>query len=190
MAFVKNLGQFDIGIDLFMKKVEQSPVQVFRWMVWEVFCEILEQTPQWSGKAVANWNIGVGAPDYTWDDSLGEPDTGTYLHNAAAPLVKHDPQWIEVAKFRNLEKLNLITRRERVYITNSVMGDDDKGGQVAYLAALQDPVYWQQKLRAANKPYEVATETMVRVISETQINGLGSGIELARIGGLAFGDEV
>jgi hypothetical protein len=188
MSFVKNLTEFDTGVDLFIKKVEAMPVRAFRWLVWEIFCEILNQTPQWSGKAVANWNIGVGAPDYTWDDSLGEPDVGlTALH--ASPLEKGNPEWIEVAKLRNIDKLSQIKRREKVYITNSVFGDTDHGkAGPFYMAALQDPSYWQHKLREVNKPYEVATETMIRVIGETQIKGFGSGLELSRVGGLSFGD--
>jgi hypothetical protein len=187
MGLVKNLTEFDLGIDLFMKKVEDAPVQQFRQLVWMVFCEILEQTPQWSGKAVANWNIGVGSPDYSWDDTLGEPDVGTTaLHNE--PLEKGNQEWIEVAKFRNADKIKLIKRREKVYITNSVFGDDDHGrSSNFYLASLQDPGYWQQKLREVNKPYEIATETMIRVITEY---GRGGGLALTNVGGLSFGDEI
>lgn len=187
MGWVKNLTEFDLGIDLFMKKVEAAPVREFRELVWLVFCEILEQTPQWSGKAVANWNIGVGSPDYSWDDSLGEPNVGTTAVNAS-PLEKGNQEWIEVAKFRNLGKIEQIKRRERVYITNSVFGDDDHGrSSNLYLASLQDPAYWQHKLREVNKPYEVATETIIRVVSEYK---RGGGIALTHVGGLSFGDEV
>jgi hypothetical protein len=178
---IKDPFKVNQGIDLFMKKVEVAPIAIFREFVWQVFCEILEQTPQWSGKAVANWNIGVGAPDYSWDENVGEKVDSFALN----VLQKGDNEWIEYAKFRNAGKLKEIKRREKVFITNSVWGDDDNGKASSnhYLEALQDPSYWQEKLRTVNKPYEVATETMIRVIRDFK---RGKGLALTHFGGDSF----
>lgn len=169
------------GISLHMKKVEEAPIAKFREFVWVVFCEILEQTPQWSGKAVANWNIGVGAPDYSWNDDLGDSVDlwGTNVHQ------KGDDPWIMAAMVRNWPKVQEIKRREKVFITNSVWGDDDAGRASSnyYLEALQDPSYWQQKLRAVNRPYEIATETMIRVLRDYD---RGIGLAVANFGGDSF----
>lgn len=166
------------GITMFMKKVEEAPIAQFRDFVWAVFVEILVQTPQWSGKAVANWNIGVGSPDYNWDDNVGDK-VDLWATNARQ---KGDQEWIEYAKFRNHDKVygpGGIKRREKVYITNSVWGDDDKGGSMMYLQALQEPGYWQHKLRAVNRPYEVADETLIRMMVDYR---KGVGFSLTRVG--------
>lgn len=178
---IRDPFKVNMGIDLFMKKVEAAPVIVFREFVWKVFCEILEQTPQWSGKAVANWNIGVGAPDFSWDDGVGEK-VDLWATNV---LERGNREWIEYAKFRNAGKIHEIRRREKVFITNAVMGDDDNGraGSEMYLDALQDPAYWTQKLRAVNKPYEVATETMIRVVRDFK---RGIGLSVTHVGGDSF----
>jgi hypothetical protein len=183
MGFVKNEAQVLDGITLLMKKVEAAPILAFRQLVWQIFYEILQQTPQWSGKAVANWNIGIGAPDYSWDDDVGEK-VDLWATNA---LQKGDNEWIAYALFRNHDKVwKDLKRREKVFITNSVWGDDDDGRADTnhYLVALQDPAYWQEKLRAVNRPYEVVDETVIRVMRDYK---RGVGLSISSMRGDSFG---
>lgn len=164
MAFVvKNPEVFNMGIDLWIKRVEDMYVQAYRDLVWKVFCRILNQTPQFTGKAVANWNIGVGAPNYEYDDTLGDPIEPTMSAKILDPAHrKKDLKWINVAKARNRPKMAMIKRDTRVYINNGVRGDNDKGrSSELYLDSLQDPAYWAVKLRAYNQPYETAQESMM-----------------------------
>lgn len=183
---IKDPFKVNLGIDLFMRKVEEAPVSVFRDLVWEVFCQTLEQTPQWSGKAVANWNLSVGSPDFSWDDDVGDK-VDLWATNTRQ---RGDNEWIEYAKFRNHDQLAKIKRREKVFITNAVHGDDDSGkaNSEMYLDALQDPGYWVEKLRAVNKPYEVATETVIRVMREFKLGRRkGVGLAITQLGGDSIG---
>jgi hypothetical protein len=43
-----------------------------------------------------------------------------------------------------------------------VQGDQDEGDRSPYyLAELQDPQYWAQKLRSVNQPYETVAQTLL-----------------------------
>lgn len=153
------------GIDLWMKRVAFLPTKVFREMTWEVFTKILEHTPQWSGKAVANWNLSVGAPDYSWDPTLGDTADDQYAkrYSKSSTRAVGHRQWINVALQRNQHVLADIVPNKRVYMTNSVQGDDDKGkASTHYLEALQDSGYWIAKLRQVNQPYQTARETLIK----------------------------
>lgn len=177
MSFKRAMGEINMGVDLWLKRVESVYVDEYRSIVWSVFLRILRQTPQFTGKAVANWNIGVGQPDYSFDSSYGddplriEGDT-----SSVAPNRRGDSKWIGVAMRRNKPKLPTIQRQTRVYFSNGTMGDDsDKQGTNLYLEALQNPAYWSIKLRSVNKPYETAQESII-AMSE----------RLGRLKGLSF----
>jgi len=164
--------RFQEGIDLWVKRSEEMFIADFRDLVWAIFCRILERTPQYSGKAVANWNIGVGAPD----DSEANANYGSpaivkrdaiRIQHIYSPHQTGSPQWIEVAKARNKPRLALIKRGTRVYFSNNVYGDDDDGNSDEYyLGSLQEASYWMEKLRTVNKPYEIAAETVLFALAE------------------------
>ncbi len=163
--------RFQDGIDLWVKRSEEMFIADFRDLVWAVFCRILVQTPQYTGKAVANWNIGVGAPDESFQDNLGDPREAEQDYRGDWHPVptqeRGDSEWIEVAMARNKPKLALIKRNTRVYFSNNVVGDNDDGkSDVLYLSSLQDAGYWQEKLREVNKPYEIAAESVLFALAE------------------------
>lgn len=156
---IKNPFMVNHGIELFMRRVREAPINAFREIVWVTFCRILEETPQFSGKAVANWNIGVGAPDFSYDPHVGDK---VGLHDLAHQ--RGDNEWIEYAKFRNAPKVKQISRDLKVFICNGVEGDDDNGRSTElYLDSLQDPGYWAVKLRSINQPYETAHEAIIHI---------------------------
>jgi hypothetical protein len=164
---IKNPFEVNMGVELTMKRVREAPVDAFREIVWLTFCRILEQTPQWSGKAVANWNIGVGAPDFSYD-----PDVGEKLGRYDLALQRGDNEWIEYAKFRNAPKIREIRRDLKVFICNGVEGDTDNGrSSELYLDSLQDPKYWAVKLRQVNQPYETAHESVIHIAEKYLENG-------------------
>jgi hypothetical protein len=163
MTLVKNMPQVNAGIDLFIKRVGDMHVKYYREVVWAVFIEVLYQTPQFTGRAVANWNIGLGAPDFSSDSGLGDEvamvSDSTGLTDAHQ---REDQKWIDYAIANNEPKIAQIQRGSKVYITNNVRGDDDNGkSSELYLESLQDSAYWSVKLREANKPYETAQETIM-----------------------------
>lgn len=164
---IKNPFHVNHGIELFMRRVREAPIAAYREIVWVTFVRILEQTPQWSGKAVANWNIGVGAPDFSYDPDVGDK-LGLY------DLARHrgDNEWIEYAKFRNAPKIAEIRRDLKVFICNGVEGDTDNGRSTElYLDSLQDPGYWAVKLRSVNQPYETAHESVIQIAGEYLAGG-------------------
>ena len=182
----------NMGVDLWMQKVKNMTAAEYRSFVWAVFLRILKETPQFSGTAVANWNISINGPNYDYDPTLGDeldPFTGLAYE-------KGHPRWIEVAKRRNTPivwgpgggpqkgyKPGGLSYRDKVYITNSVRGDSDDGKSLeAYMESLQDPGYAARKLRDVNKPYETAQESVIVIAGQF----LSRGISLPRVGGEDF----
>ncbi len=161
---IKNKAQVLQRLDLFVERYERLTVAAFRKAVWEVFCRILEQTPQYTGQGVASWNLGIDAPDNTYDPGVGDDQVLTksgYVSRAGI-RARGDNYWIEYAKIKNKQRLFLIKRDSRVFITNAARGDTDNGrSSEMYMESLQDPGYWAVKLRNANKPYETAAETLL-----------------------------
>lgn len=153
---------FSVGI----KRYKFHARDYFRKAVWHLFEEILLETPQFTGRGVANWNLSVGAPDYTFEPWAGDDQhltaAGNFSH--AGVRQKGDFLWIDYAVGKNEHKLDLIELDSVVYITNAAIGDDDHGrSSEMYIDSLQDPAYWAQKLRAANKPYETVAEIVIRM---------------------------
>lgn len=190
MGRVKNLSSLERGIGVMMRRVEESYVAEYRQFVWAVFVRLLYETPQYSGTAVASWNILLsdsvgpegGPTGYKSDvqpgrsrlealDLYRNEDTGktvTELTLSPNAREKGDLRAIDYARRRNAKKIPLIKRRTRVFFVNTARGDNnakidkDKGlpEQFFYLQALQEPGYWVAKLREVNKPYETIDETM------------------------------
>lgn len=176
MGFVRNVMTVNTGVDLAMKKVRDMAADQYRDFVWEVFNRILLQTPQFSGKAVANWNLSIGSPNFTYEDSRG--DQVDWLTGATRE--RGDQRWIKVARDRARRVMKRITYRDKVFISNGVMGDDDNGRSVeAYMESLQDPGYAARKLRLVNQPYEIVQDSVIVVATKF----LSRGIAVPRISG-------
>lgn len=165
-----SLGLGDIGkrLDVWVNQVEDSTTNEYRAQVEGLFNYILETTPQASGRAVANWKIGINQPDNSYDPAMGDqPDIATNkggeaYHRRIQFRQKGDKKWIGAAQDEQLYKLQPGTSRnsknrlklgDTVYITNNVVGDDGK-----YLDRLQGD--WSG-LRDANKPYVTAAEALL-----------------------------
>lgn len=175
------------AIDEMIRRTREALVAEYRAVVWEIFCRILEQTPQFTGRAVAHWDIQVdGDTSYFNDPNVGKNVnilTGRHKKNGAfykqdTAHKRGDPEFIELAKLRNRPKLLKIHRGSVVRFTNNVQGDTDNGTRSAfYLQELQDKDYWLDKLRWENKPYETAQESiaLVQWFYSTSGNG-GNGV--------------
>lgn len=155
------------ALNAFAAKAEETTLRRYRRAVWAVFTRLLDTTPQFSGRAVANWNIGIDAPDLTFNDELGDRDWGA---NYRADIAREvgDPLWINKAKERNEPRLKLIKSRSKVFITNTSRGDafrrkdDKRTGNVPYLLDLQSSDRWQDVLRDENQPYETVADVMLK----------------------------
>ena len=186
-----DLTGFDKQAALLIRRVEEAFVAEFREIAMEIFWRLLQETPQFSGRAVAHWQVGIDAPDYFRDDSLGtvfntlqprqKKHGGFYKQDTAHK--KGDDKWANVAWMRNEHKFALIKRRSKVYFTNNVHGDTDLGeSSEEYLQSLQDSGYWLRKLRVKeNQPYETAATTIMLVQREHIIKSrLGRGVATFR----------
>lgn len=164
------MGKEMAAVDEMIRRTREAFVQDYRDAVWAIFNRILEQTPQFTGRAVAHWDIQVdGNTSYYRHDYIGKvvnPNTGRHkkdgtFYKQDAALRRGDQTYIEVAKARNFPKLALIRRESVVRFTNNVEGDNDNGASSTYyMQALQEPTYWAAKLRHENKPYETAQESI------------------------------
>jgi hypothetical protein len=171
---VKTVG-FDKSVDLAINRVREALVEEYRSVVTEIFMRLLEQTPQFTGRAVAHWEIGINGFATFRDDSLGDEvniltgrhkKDGTFYKQDAAHK-KGDPEWMQVALDRNLPKIARIKRGDTVHFCNNVIGDDDKGQPANYMTLLQSEPYWQEHLRWVNKPYEDVQYTIMLVQAST-----------------------
>ncbi len=155
-GLVKNADQVQRGIDFWIARIRYTSTEIYQKIVWDIFLRLTSQTPQYSGRAVANWRIGVGAPDYTFD-----PDLGDTLPQGDPVYEKGDSRWVEHARHREKKKLQLIKAGTKVFFTNMADGDDGDGNAMYYMEALQNPSYWAAHLRAVNQPYETVHETLI-----------------------------
>ncbi|MBT2326744.1 hypothetical protein J7E62_31005 [Variovorax paradoxus] len=182
---VKNRAKVALDIQMAITRLEEAPIALYRQVVWQIFERIVMQTPQYSGRAVANWNLGINSPDMSFDPGMGDDLelTGSGYVNNKVARERGDMKWASEALDRAKYVLRRIRRGDKVFITNATRGDTDDGqSSAAYLADLQRPGYWAKKLRAQNQPYETAMESAV-LISEglldagtMPIGGLNSNI--------------
>lgn len=171
---------FENGIDLWMRQTRHLTVEVFRSMVKDVFYRLLRNTPQWSGQAVANWKISIGAPDTSFDPNLGDsPKYMLHVHGdqsqgfvTEGAWQKGSERWMRYARTQARPIIEKIHYRDRVFITNNTMGDIDiwKHGEhthqgernFSYLAAMQQQGSpWYRSLRTVNKPFETVEESVM-----------------------------
>lgn len=163
---VKNKQVVLNALELRIQRMNKVPDEVYRDIIRKVFLRVLRQTPQFSGKAVASWVIGVGAPGSVDSENLG--DEGLQLARAmgggARPRQRGDRRWRDVAWSREKGKIDRIKYGQAVYITNSALGDTDNGKSLeSYITSLQDPAYAAEKLRPLHQPYEIVAESVAYV---------------------------
>ncbi|MDI1362514.1 hypothetical protein [Methylotenera sp.] len=68
MLKIDNAREFNEGLDAWFVSVEDLAVQTLRGLSVEVFKKALENSPQFSGNAVANWKYSVDGIDTSHDD--------------------------------------------------------------------------------------------------------------------------
>lgn len=170
-------------IDLYVRRAEQMYVEQYRKLIWETLKELVLTTPQYTGHAAENWNIGVGRPD----TSVTFPK-----HDVSTPKEVGDRDaWQKVSQKYgggpDSAFMKTIGRGTKVYFTNSVIGDRGGTGpestdEVLYLAEFQNPA-WHYKLRAVNLPYETAEMVIQRMDAKWRKRPVGRGQKR----GLGFG---
>jgi len=173
---VRNRMKVASDIKLAMDRIEEAPVALYRKVVWEIFTRIVNETPQFTGRAVANWNLGINSPDLSFDPNMGDEHDTTASGRIRSDSGRHkgDQKWAVEATQRAKNVLRRIRRGDKVYITNATRGDSfGRGDQssAAYLADRQNPANWAKRLREVNKPYETALESAIFVAEGLLKNG-------------------
>lgn len=165
MGLVKNMAQVNRGIDLWIKRTDETWLAEYRDLVRAILGRLVRQTPQWTGNAAANWNVGINSPDTTFTVYYDESDIGDDGSDDLEGVGRHKGHSTAVSRAlrRNETKIATLRRSDRVFFTNAVQGDDDLGraGTTYYLEAMQNPTYWAAKLRDVNKPYETVQESLI-----------------------------
>ena len=111
----QNIREFAVAFDIQVSKAKDIQLNHYRAAVWAVFEQLVYTTPQYSGKAAANWNIGINAPDYSFDDGMGDKDettvnkkTGWTRVDSVNPRHTGDNKWAEESLARNrIKKLKI-----------------------------------------------------------------------------------
>lgn len=170
-----NAVEFSKSVDKWFDDVRSAATIKFRELVWDLFETVVRETPQWSGKAVANWNISIGSVGSVYDGSLGSDNevgrTSFYENDkfySHAPHQKGDPKWISVAMERNRPIVGAIKLNDKVFIYNLTTGDEGD----SYLAGFQTNVDWPTKLRQVNRPYETVQQSVQIVTGKWMTTGL------------------
>lgn len=183
-------------LDLAVQRVEAMFVQEYRNLIWNTLQELVLTTPQWSGHAAANWNIGFDSPDTKIHSHEFEQEEAA-MFPLFIPRERGDiDPWLSVsARYGGSSfspEMMRIKRRTRVYFTNNVLGDDPSGGsrRIRYLAQYQDPS-WHSRLRAVNLPYETAQEVIRRMDAQwrragAELGASGKGLGFGRLSGASF----
>jgi len=129
MIRFKNVPEFVKKLKAAMVNMEREANQVYRGFVTATFHRVLTETPQWSGNAVANWNVSLNSPDWTVNYTLKEaaaPDRSArrlLQHKWDTPygpaVSKGDPRGIMMSVRRAKDKLVSVTIHDRVHICNA-----------------------------------------------------------------------
>lgn len=170
-----NSADFSKSVDKWLDDVRIAATLKFRELVWDLFTTVVRETPQWSGRAVANWNISIGNVGSVYDENLGDENfvgiTSFYENDkfySHAPHSKGDPKWIDVALTRNRPLIDTLKLNDKVFIYNLTTGDEGD----SYLAGFQTNVDWPTKLREVNRPYETVQQSVQIVTSRWATEGL------------------
>lgn len=193
MIKARGVGSTIQKIDLWVRRVEEQFVADYRGLIWETLRELVLTTPQWSGHAAANWNIGIDEPDLAVHSHEFKMEAEQAGPNFLARQVGDMDPWMAVdARYGGGAVLKNIRRRSRVFFTNSVVGTEQwgSGAEIEYLARLQNPA-WHSRLRVVNLPYETAQEVIVKMDSLWRLHTGHSGKRLGfgRMSGYSFNAE-
>jgi len=157
-GYIKNRAIALAGCDAMIQRLNDTPIEKYRKIVRDIFRRVLNHTPQYTGKAVASWTIGIGAraPEPAGLTGLDATKLARRLASGKAPHQRGSEYWARVAREREEPKLQKLRIEDKVYITNHALGE---GGQL-YMDLYQNPEFWIKHLREVNKPYEVVGESI------------------------------
>lgn len=110
-------------------EIHEEVREIFRGFVLVAYDSIVDKTPQWTGHAAAQWNIGVNHIDLSKSErfleenlavsaAIRDPQSGLGLLRPAKQV--GDMEAIREAKSRQAGKAEKITLENVIYISNNV----------------------------------------------------------------------
>lgn len=101
---------FNIDLRKFAQKTGLELDTVVRKVALDAYSRVTKKTPVDTGRARANWNVGVGSPDLSVEDDGFKKGTGSHRGKSSSPS---SPQASEVTLSRG-------DGNKTIYITNSL----------------------------------------------------------------------
>lgn len=123
IRYKTNAGSFAKQIDAEIAAMGEMLDGVARGIAVTAYGVVLEETPQWSGNAAANWNFSLGSPDesvdHTFKHDLEHSTAPHALRYSMEAKSKGDPEAIQYAVQKNAGKESNVSFGSPVYITNN-----------------------------------------------------------------------
>lgn len=109
-------------------EIRQEVLDIFKGFVIVAYDSIVDKTPQWTGHATAQWNIGVGHLDMSKNnrflaENMAVSDairSKSGLEELAPAKQRGDPAAVAEAKRGQAGKIRQITLDKVIYISNNV----------------------------------------------------------------------
>ena len=86
---VEGLSEFDSAVDAWFGAVEKATSEAAVGLAHEVFEQILETSPQYSGDFTANTKISVGAPDTSFTPDIFPNTMKSPFHVGSSPAQEY-----------------------------------------------------------------------------------------------------
>lgn len=155
-------------LEIYGQRLGEVCEEIYRGLCIDMFHSVVMNTPQWTGNAASNWNLGVGHRDTTYDVTLkasnqSERASQSKTRNASrtrfgSPVAeKGDTRAADIAVSRNAGREQAITLTSTVFITNyskSLSGE-------TYIKKLEDNA--NDFLRPVNRPGHMVEITEAKV---------------------------
>lgn len=163
IGFKTTARSFGKQIDAEIEKMDLMLNGVMRGLAITAFGVLLEETPQWSGNAAANWNFSIGSPDlstnHKFKRDLDKSNAPISLAASMEAKSKGDPEAIIFAIRQNAGREVGITYRTPVFLSNSA--ENLSGESYIHMLELNPNNF----LRAENAPGHM-TFTAKAVLSD------------------------
>lgn len=174
MFIIVNAEEFKTKLNAALLKMKQEVDQEYCGFAIGVFHRILRETPQWTGNAVANWNVSKTNFDYSVNYTYREagvavaergmttgPKSRRRNRLGTPVAIKGDPRAIAFAANRARSTLQSITVEDHVYLANAAENLSHK----SYIKMLESNP--NDFLRPANRPGHMVEYTV------NAVNALG-----------------
>lgn len=114
MIEIENIAEFCAGIERYVDETESEWTRIYGRFAQNVFMEILDTSPQWSGNFVANWAVSVGYVDVRYQEYS--------IDEVSIPSLMGRPEAIAEAMDRNADFMQRdfpVLLSQVTYITNN-----------------------------------------------------------------------